>query len=246
MVPEMVPIIKIFTKSIFLILQKSIRKLFWNFEKFVVQKLEYIPQISGVFLCYLAFSLFIESLKGLLFFLNLGFFIKILEIVRKCFIAPKSVKNRKNQNLSKNGQKIDSKNFVKSFDIFHNEKDEEIVEKIRGKSEMPWTSVHELNPNWQYFGQNFGKTEIQQIEQITGKEWAKKWEARRKIKSNDQKIRDRKLMEEIGCRVAINGESATPNWSQIKKIPFFRLSELLSMDMSRIAVNFLSYNFRSS
>jgi len=73
MFPEIVSIIEIFTKKIFSILQKPIRKCFWNFEKFreilmkfVVQKLEYIPNISGVFLCYLEFSLFIEILKRML------------------------------------------------------------------------------------------------------------------------------------------------------------------------------------
>jgi len=139
--------------------------------------------------------------------------------LRKCFIAPISMKNGKNQHSSKKDHKIDDKRF-KISDIFQTEKDDEIVEKNRGneKSEKPWTSVHQLNPKWKYFGQNFGKTEIQEIEKFTGKEWTKKLEERRKNKTEDQKIKDRKLIEEIGYWEEIDGENANPNLSKIKKL----------------------------
>ena len=247
MFPEMVSIIQIFIKKLFSIFQKPIRKLFSNVQtfrqilaKFVFQKLEYVPNISGALLCYLTFSRFIEILKGLLLLLLFEFQIiyKNLEILQKCLIAPKSMKNGKNQNSSKSGHKIDAKNF-KIFHIFQTEKDEEIVEKVRGcfnskqvrrkesqkeeiqgneVSEKPWTSTHKLNPNWKYFGQNFGQTEIQEIEKRIGKEWTKKWEERRNNKTEDQKIKDRKLIEEIGYWSAINGENPNPNLSKIKKL----------------------------
>ena len=129
------------------------------------------------------------------------------------------MKNDTNQKFSKNGQKMNGKKF-KIFDLLQNEKDEEMVEKIRGneKSENPWTSVHQLNPNWKYFDQNFGKTEIQEIKKYTGKDWTKKWEERRNRKSEDQKIKDRKLIEEIGYWKNINGENPNPNLSKIKKL----------------------------
>ena len=97
-------------------------------------------------------------------------------------------KNGKNLN-SKHGQKIDAKKF-KLFDIFQTEKDDEMVERMRGKekSEKPWTSVHQLNPNGKYFDQNFGKTEIQEIEEKTGKEWTNKWEEKIKQKIKKLKI----------------------------------------------------------
>jgi len=73
MFPEMASIITIFTKNILSSLLKPIRTLFWNLEKFsqilvkfVLQKLEYVPNISGFFLCYLVFSIFIETLKRML------------------------------------------------------------------------------------------------------------------------------------------------------------------------------------
>ena len=49
--------------------------------------------------------------------------------------------------------------------------------------EKPWKSVHRLNRNWKYFDQNFGTRELELIEKRVGKEWAKKWIQRRKIKS---------------------------------------------------------------